>query len=121
MSTPVFPKRGEVWYVSLPNKPGDPHQPRPAIVVSPNGRNQGCNDVIVVPTTSANIQPHPDLHVSIPQGQGGLPKDSIARCEQIATLEKRLLTQGPLGSTVHTSYMWRIVRAIGRAVGDTAV
>ena len=94
MSKPAFPKMGEVWFVSLPNQPGDLHQPRTAIVVSTNGRNQGSTDVIVVPATSANIIPHPDLHVEIPQGQGGLPKNSIARCEQVTTLDKEFLVKG---------------------------
>lgn len=119
MNTPTFPRLGEVWYVNLPNQPGYPHQPRTAIIVSPNGRNQGASDVIVVPTTSANIVPHPDLHVRIPKDQGGLAKDSIARCEQVTTLDKRLLVRGPLGNPIHISYRWKIIYAIRRALGDT--
>ncbi len=42
------PKRGEIWYVELPNEPTDPHQPRTAIIVSRNGRNERSASVIVV-------------------------------------------------------------------------
>jgi mRNA interferase MazF len=119
MSVPIFPKHGEVWLVNLPNQPGDPHQPRTAIVVSTNGRNQGGSDVVVVPTTSAKIQPHPDLHVILPAGEGGLSKDSIARCEQITTLDKRFLVRGPLGGAIHIRYSWKIIHAVRRALGDT--
>lgn len=121
MSSSAYPKNGEVWYVDLPNQPSDPHQPRTAIVVSTNGRNRGATDVIVVPTTSANIEPHPDLHVVIPKGQGGLPKDSIVRCEQVTTLDKRFLKEGPLGGSIHISYSWKILHAVRRALGDTTV
>jgi mRNA interferase MazF len=121
MSTTIFPKLGEVWYTKLPNQPADPHQPRTAIIVSTNGRNQGASDVIVVPTTSVKIKPHPDLHVQIPQGQGGLPKDSIARCEQVTTLDKRFLVKGPVGAPIHISYSWKIIHAVRRALGDTTV
>jgi mRNA interferase MazF len=121
MNTPTFPKLGEVWYVNLPNQPADPHQPRTAIVVSTNGRNQGATDVVVIPTTSAKISPHPDLHIQIPKGQGGLAKDSIARCEQVTTLDKRFLVKGPLADPIHISYSWKIIHAVRRALGDTTV
>ncbi len=121
MNAPSLPKRGEVWLVNLPNTPGDPHQPRPAIVVSTNGRNQGCHDVIVVPTTSENIELNPNSHVAIAKGEGGLPKDSIVKCEQVTTLDKRFLTQGPLGAAIHRSIMWKIARAINYVIGGDAV
>lgn len=121
MSKASFPKNGEVWYVQLPNQPADPHQPRTAIVVSTNGRNQGASDVVVVPTTSADVEPHPDLHVVLPAGEGGLPKDSIVRCEQVTTLDKRFLVQGPLGGAIHIRYSWRIIHGVRRALGDTTV
>jgi mRNA interferase MazF len=117
----VFPKNGEVWYVNLPNQPDDPHQPRTAIVVSANGRNSGASDVMVVPTTSKSFAPNPDLHVNIPAGEGGLPKDSIARCEQLTTLNKRFLVEGPLGGSIHLKYRWKIIEAVRRALGDTTI
>lgn len=118
--SPTFPQNGEVWYVNLPNQPNDPHQPRTAIIVSTNGRNRNCNDVIVVPTTSTpNFRPHPEYHVHIPAGEGGLPRDSYARCDQVTTLDKSLLDNGPLGAPIHLKYRWEIIEAVRKALGDT--
>ena len=123
MSTTNFPKHGEIWFVSIPNQPNDPHQPRPAIIIiSTNGRNKHTSDVVVVPTTSSqSFRPHPDVHIHIPAGEGGLPKASYARCDQISTIDKSLLSGGPLGAPVHLSYRWAMIAAIRRTVGDTTV
>jgi mRNA-degrading endonuclease toxin of MazEF toxin-antitoxin module len=115
----IAPKRGEIWWVNLPNQPGDPHQPRTAIVVSPNRRNQLAFDVIVVPTFS-NIRPH-STHVTIPAGNGGLPHESIAKCEQITTLDKRFLSGGPLGQPIGPTIMNAIIKAIRCAVDDPPI
>lgn len=120
MNTNKTPKNGEVWFVNLPNQPDDPHQPRTAIIVSTDGRNHGATDVMVVPTSSKMINAHPDLHIVLPKGEGGLPKASIARCEQLTTLSKKFLIQGPLGQPIHLSYRWKIIRAVRRALGDGA-
>jgi len=115
-----FPQNGEVWYVDLPNQPNDPHQPRTAMIVSTDGRNKSCNDVMVVPTTSsANFKPHPLVHIQIPAGEGGLPKDSIARCDQVVTLDKTFLKNGPLGGLVALKYRWKVIDGIRVALGDT--
>ncbi len=116
------PLNGEIWWVSIPNQPNDPHQPRTAIIVSTNGRNKGANDVIVVPTTSSErFRPHPELHVHIPAGEGGLPRDSYAKCDQVTTIDKSLLDakKGPLGTPIHLKYRWAIVDAVRVALGDT--
>lgn len=122
MSTVIFPKNGEIWFVNIPNQPNDHHQPRTAIIVSTNGRNQNTSDVIIVPTTSAlNFRPHPEAHIHIPAGEGGLTRNSYARCDQVSTLDKSLLVNGPLGAAIHLSYRWAIIEAIRRSVGDTRV
>jgi mRNA interferase MazF len=115
ITTPT-PQRGEIYFVQLPNQPNDPHQPRPAVVISPNGRNRGANDIIVVPLTSVK-QAHALLHVLIPKGEGGLPKESCARCEKVTTIDKTLLASGPLGAPIHTSFIYRIEAGIKYAVG----
>ncbi len=120
--TPSFPQHGEVYWVNIPNQPNDPHQPRTAIVISTNGRNKGSNDVVVIPTTSAaQFKVHPLLHVAIPAGEGGLNSDSIARCDQVTTIDKSLLASGPLGAPINAIYRDKIVRGVRRAIGDTTV
>jgi hypothetical protein len=39
------PRRGEIWLVYTSGQPDDPHQPRPALVVSANVRNRLSDDV----------------------------------------------------------------------------
>lgn len=116
------PLQGEIWFVNIPNQPNDHHQPRTAIIVSPNGRNKRANDVIVVPTTSSqSFRPHPEVHVHIPASEGALPRDSYAKCDQVTTIDKSLLARGPLGAPIHIKYRSRILDGIRTALGDTRV
>ena len=111
-----FPRRGEIWAVELPNQPADLHTPRPALVVSMDVRNRLAGDVIVVPL-SANLRPLP-THVLLPAGIGGQRRDSMAKCEQITTLDKSLLVRGPFAGRVPQPLLDEVVRAIRRAVGE---
>jgi mRNA-degrading endonuclease toxin of MazEF toxin-antitoxin module len=116
------PQNGEIWFVNIPNQPNDPHQPRTAVIVSTNGRNKAASDVIVVPTTSSKtFRPHPVVHVQLPAGEGGLPRDSYARCDQVTTIDKSLLSRGPLGLPISLQYRWKLLDAIRVSLGDTRV
>lgn len=111
-----FPRRGEIWLVDTPNQPKDPHQPRPALIVSEDVRNRLTDDVIVVPIfSSGRLGP---TRVPIRAGSGGLPKDSIAFCEEVTTLHHDVLADGPLGPPVSPVILGRVVRAIRRALGE---
>lgn len=79
-------------------------------------RNRLAGDVIVVPL-STNLRPL-STHVLIPAGTGGLRQDSMAKCEQITTLEKSLLHNGPLGDPLSDDLLRRVVLAVRRAVGE---
>lgn len=111
------PRRGEAWYVDLPNEPTDPHQPRTAIIVSRNGRNEKSASVIVVPTTST-ITGY-DTRVFLGKGEGGLLKDSEVMCDRICTLDKQFLSKrGPLGRPIAKENLDQIVTSVRRAIGD---
>jgi mRNA interferase MazF len=112
----VFPRRGEIWSVELPNQPTDTHTPRRALVVSIDVRNRLAGDVIVVPL-STNLRPLP-THVFIPAGAGGQQRDSVAKCEQVTTLDKALLVHGPYPGRVPDKMLDEVVRAIRRAIGE---
>ncbi len=120
MSTPTFPKKGEVWYVNIPNQPLDPHQPRTAIIISRDSRNANAADVMVVPTFS-ETGAYSDTYVIIPAGEGGLPHESVAKCDQVTTIHKSLLAKGPLGGRINQALMWKIHYAARRAMGETRV
>lgn len=100
--------------VRLPGHPKDPKK-RPALVVSLNVRNRLAHDVLVVPL-STTLRPAP-THVELPVGEGGLGKASMAKCEQITTLDKSFLIRGPFSGTIHPLLMQRVEAAIQRAIG----
>jgi len=111
------PARGEIWSVRLPGKPDDPHQPRPALIVSADVRNRLADDVIVVPIFSLGADG--PTHVQLTSGSGGIKKDSVLFCEELTTLDRDFLGRGPWGSPVEADVLRAVVRAIRRAVGET--
>ena len=71
---------------------------------------------MVIPL-STNLRALP-THVLIPAGAGGQRHDSMAKCEQLTTLDKRFLVRGPFAGRVPDPLMHDVVRAIRRAVGE---
>lgn len=110
------PHRGEIWPVLLSSQKSERRTARPALVVSIDVRNRLAGDIIVVPL-STNLRPLA-THVLIAKGIGGLRQDSVARCEQVTTLDKQLLGRGPLGGAVPDAVLNDVVRGIRRAVGQ---
>jgi mRNA interferase MazF len=109
-----FPRRGEIYLVRLPGHPSDTKD-RPALVVSLDVRNRLANDVIVVPlSTTLRLAP---THVELSAGEGGLKETSMAKCEQVTTLDKSFLIRGPFAGTISTSLMREVEKAIQRAIG----
>jgi mRNA-degrading endonuclease toxin of MazEF toxin-antitoxin module len=109
-------RRGEIWYVYTPGQPDDPHQPRPALVVSEDLRNRFGDDLIVVPAFShGRVGP---THVFLPAGAGGIPHGSVLFCEEITTIAERFLGDGPLGRRVPEPILQRVGRAVRRALGE---
>ena len=110
----AYPKRGEIYLVSLPGRPRD-MKARPALIVSMDIRNRLADDVIVVPI-STTLRPSP-THAQLAKGEGGLHKLSLAKCEQITTLDKSFLVRGPFSGTIRAETMAEVEKAIQRAVG----
>jgi mRNA interferase MazF len=108
------PLGGEIYLVKLPGHPSDTKD-RPALVVSLDVRNRLANDVIVVPlSTTLRLAP---THVELPAGEGRLKETSMAKCEQVTTLDKSFLIRGPFAGTITPSIMREIEKAIQRAIG----
>lgn len=84
-----FPRRGDVYLVRLDKN-------RPALVISADALNRSALDVCVVPITSVE-RPKFSLRVRVKSGEGGLNRDSWAKCDQVTTLEKSLLIYPPMG------------------------
>lgn len=113
---PSYPRRGEIYLVKFPGHPSDTKN-RPALIVSMDVRNRFAQDVILVPlTTTLRSAP---THVELPAGEGGLKKTSMAKCEQVTTLDKSFLFRGPFAGTIGPSLMQETEKAIQRAIGIT--
>ena len=98
----------------LPGHPSDTKD-RPALVVSFDVRNRLANDVMVVPlSTTLRLAP---THVELSAGEGGLKETSMAKCEQVTTLDKSFLIRGPFAGTISASLMREVEKAIQRAIG----
>jgi len=91
-----FPKRGEIWLVSLePVVGAEIDKARPAIVISNDRNNQFAATVTVIPITSKTERIYP-FEVFLPAEETGLSRDSKAKCNQIRTIDKKRLVK-PLG------------------------
>jgi len=102
--------------VYTPGQPNDPHQPRPALVVSEEVRNRLADDLIVVPIFSGGrLGP---TRVPLAGGIGGISHPSVLFCEEITTIYRDFLHSGPLGPSVPDSLLQRVIRGIRRALGD---
>jgi len=64
---------------------------RPVVIVQNDKGNLHAPTVIAVPITASTRKPALPTHASIPAGEAGLWRDSIALCEQVRTLEKTRL------------------------------
>jgi len=90
-------KRAEIYWADLRPRSGSEQKGRrPVIVVSHDGFNQtpGWRSVIVVPVSTSAVQARRGpTAVYLPEGVGGLTKDSVALCHQVTTLDRAKLTK----------------------------
>ena len=108
-----YPRRAHVYWVRVPDEPGAKR--RPALVVSSDSRNRLASVVIVVPISSL-LRAAP-THVRLRMGEGGLARASVAKCEQITTLQRQRLLPRPLGGSLSATRMIEVEKAILRAIG----
>lgn len=101
------PRRGHLHWVNLDKR-------RPALVLSPDYRNQHASDVIVIPC-STRLRPAP-THVMLRRGQGGLTESSVLKCEQITTVSKSDVKH-VLGKALPQTVLLEVERAVLRAIG----
>jgi len=83
------PRRGDICWFHL-------DKDRPAIVISSDVLNRHALDVCIIPITSAHHGRFA-LRVLLRSGEGGLTRDSWAKCDQVTTLDKQLAAYPPLG------------------------
>ena len=94
-------RRGDVVKVDLEPTRGREQQgaSRPCVIVQNDIGNKNSDTTIIIPVTDARgkeVYPH---QAFIPEGGGGLTKDSIAKCEQIRVIDSARISEnmGHLG------------------------
>ncbi len=86
-----FPKRGQIWFVSLDPVVGhEMGKKRPALVVSNDRNNQFAETVTILPITSKTEKVYP-FEVFLSKEETHLPKDSKVKCNQVRTVDKKRL------------------------------
>jgi len=92
-----FPKRGEIWLVSMEPVAGhEIGKTRPALIISNNRNNEFSSTVTVIPITSSIERVYP-FEVLILKNESGLTSDSKIKCNQIRTVDKLRLIK-PAGN-----------------------
>ena len=86
-----FPKRSEIWLVSLEPVVGhEIGKTRPVLVISNDKNNLFADTITVLPITSKTKKTYP-FEVFLSKEETHLPKDSKVKCNQIRTVDKRRL------------------------------
>ena len=111
----VLPKRSEVYYVSFdPTVGAEIRKTRPALIIQNDVGNTHSPATIVAAITSTTRETYP-YEVSLPAGEGGLPKNSIILLNQIRTIDKKRL--GRQLGTISAETMRKVERALAISLG----
>lgn len=88
-------RRGEIWWASTGHPSGSgPGYRRPAIIISANSFNAtSLKTVIVAFLTTATKRAGDPGNVRLPARSTGLPRDSVLNVTQIASVDRRTLTE----------------------------
>lgn len=88
-----FPKRGEIWMVSLePVIGSEIGKKRPALVISNDQNNQFADTVTILPITSKTEKIYP-FETLLLKEECGMPLDSKVKANQIRTIDKKRLVK----------------------------
>jgi mRNA-degrading endonuclease toxin of MazEF toxin-antitoxin module len=101
-------RRGYLYWISLDKR-------RPALVLSPDVRNDKARDVIVIPAST--VMREGPWHVRLKKGEGGLAAPSVLLCEKITTVPKDCLDATTLGGPLSPARIGEVERAVLRAIG----
>jgi mRNA-degrading endonuclease toxin of MazEF toxin-antitoxin module len=101
-------RRGYLYWVSLDKR-------RPALLLSPDMRNDKGRDVIVIPAST--VMRDGPWHVRLKKGEGGLAAPSVLLCEQITTVPKDCLDATTVGGPLSSARLAEVERAVLRAIG----
>ena len=84
----MTPKRGEIWLATLNSTVGSEQAgTRPVLVFQNDRINRFTTTFLSIPLTSNLRRASLPSCVTIPQGEGGLTKESVALCHQLRVLD----------------------------------
>jgi len=88
-------RRGEIWWATLPDPDGSgPGFRIPVLIVQADEFNlSGIQTVMVAVITGNTLLARAPGNVMLARRQSGLPKDSIVNVSQVATFDRRVLTE----------------------------
>ncbi len=88
-------RRGEIWWASLPAPVGSgPGYRRPVLVVQSNVFNASRIGTVIVAAITSNLElARAPGNVRLDAKHSRLPKDSVVNVSQLATLDRRILTE----------------------------
>ena len=116
-----IPLRGEIWFIKLPTDPPD-KPPRPAIIVSIDGRNRHprADTVLVAPLTTS-VHRTVETHILLSPGETGLNSESAVRAEDLTTVHKSdlIASRAPL-RTLSNRRICEIASKVAIAMGCAA-
>ena len=108
------PRRGEVWWVdfspSVGNEIRDEH---PALVISTDHLNQSPFGVLIVIPISSSSPPL-RIHVDLTAGEGGLPRPSRIKCDQVGKVDIRRFRQNGKIGVVHAETLRKVETILRR-------
>ena len=107
-------RRGEVYYVDRsPGRGSEQSGILPALVIQNNVGNQFSPTTIVTAISTQRGKTYP-FQVPIVAQEGGLPRESIVKCEQIQTINQARL--GPLVGVLSMEKMQEVDLALKRSL-----
>lgn len=88
-------KRGEVWWVDLPEPTGsEPGYRRPVVVIQANAFNRSRIRTVIVAVITSNLAlAEAPGNVELTRKGTGLGKQSVVNVSQVVTLDKTYLTE----------------------------
>src|SRR5258707_11986631 len=95
VSTPLTPRRGEIWDVNWsPGRGAEQQGVRPALIIQNDRGNASLSYPLTIVASMSRTERELPLHVRIaPSEENGLTDFTDVKCEQIMTIEKSRLVR----------------------------
>jgi mRNA interferase MazF len=87
-------ERGEIWLAELnPIRGSEQAGTRPVLILQNNSINRYTRTFLAIPLTTNLRRASLPTCVLLPEGEGGLERDSVALCHQLRVLDSSRLTR----------------------------